>query len=356
VYLLAGPTAGPEGSLVAQARALPGVRYEEISHLVRNIRPWHDYLALRQLRSRLAALQPDVIHTHSSKAGILGRAAASACPQSAVIHTIHGQSFHGNQNPFVRQFYARLERRAARTSDRLISVSDAMTEQAVAAYVAPREKFVTVYSGMEVEKFLNPAEPPGRVRERYRIPAEAILVTKVARLFHLKGHADVLRAVASLTGRHPTLYLLLVGDGILRRRLERLADRLGLRDRIRFAGLVPPEAVPSLLHASDLVVHASLHEGLARVLPQSLLSGRPVISYDVDGAGEVVRTGETGLLVAPGDWRGLARAIDTLVSDRLLRQRLGERGRELCRDRFDHRHMVDEIEKVYLAALAARRR
>lgn len=357
VTLLAGPTAGPEGSLVDQAKALPGVRYEELSHLVRNIRPWHDLLALGQLKSRLAALQPDVIHTHSSKAGILGRAAAArACPRAAVVHTIHGQAFHDEQNPFVRQFYAILERRAARTTDRLISVCDAMTEQAVAARIAPREKFVTVYSAVEVEKYLNPAEPPGRVRERYSIPQSAILVTKVARLFHLKGHADVLRAVAAILPRHPTLYLLFVGDGILRNRLERQAKKLGLLDRVRFAGLVPPEAVPSILHASDLIVHASLHEGLARVLPQSLLSGRPVISYDIDGAGEVVHTGETGLLVAPGDWRGLARAIDSLVGDRLLRQRLGERGRELCRDRFDHRRMVDELEKVYLAALAARRR
>ena len=356
VTLLAGPTAGPEGSLVEQAKTLPGVRYEGISHLVRNFRPWHDIPVPYQMRARLAVLQPDVVHTHSSKAGIVGRfAAAKACPQAVIIHTIHGLAFHEHQPPIITAVYAELERRAARFTDRIISVSDAMTDQAVAARVAPREKCTTIYSGMEVDKFLNPSEPPGRVRERYSIPASAILVTKVARLFHLKGHAAALRAVASLAPRHPTLYLLFVGDGILRHRLERLADRLGLRERVRFAGLVPPEAVPSILHASDLVVHASLHEGLARVLPQALLSGRPVISYDVDGAGEVVRTGETGLLVAPGDWHGLARAIETLVSDHLLRQRLGERGRELCRDRFDHRRMVDEIEKAYLAALAARK-
>ena len=138
------------------------------------------------------------------------------------------------------------------------------------------------------------------------------------------------------------------------RRLERLAGRLGLRP----GPLCRPRPARGRAVASARlrpVVHASRHEGLARVLPQALLSGRPVVSYDVDGAGEVVRTGETGLLVAPGDWRGLARALDTLVSDRLLRRALGERP-GICRTRFDHRRMVDALEKVYLAALEPRRK
>jgi glycosyltransferase involved in cell wall biosynthesis len=355
VTLLSGPTYGPEGSLVDRARSHPGLRYETIDALHRSIRPLCDRRALAQLRRRLADLRPDVVHTHSSKAGILGRwAAAAACPQAVVIHTIHGQSFHPWQPAPLRWLYTHLERRAAAVTDHFISVCDAMTEQAVAARVAPPDKFTTVYSGMDVSAFLNPAEPVGCVRRRYALPEGATVVIKVARLFHLKGHEDLLRAFAEVASRHPTVWLLLVGDGVLRRRLERLARRLGIDARVRFAGLVPSDQVPSLIHASDLLVHASYREGLARVLPQALLCGRPAISYDIDGAPEVVRPGETGLLVPPGDWRGLARAIDTLLSDKALRQRMGERGRELCRTQFDHHRMVDQIQNVYRAAFERR--
>lgn len=356
VTLLSGPTTGPEGSLVQRAEASPKLVFETVPSLVRSVNPLRDWQALRQLRQRLGRLKPDVVHTHASKAGILGRRAASrACPGSLVVHTIHGQSFHEYQPVPIRRFYAFLERRMARVTDHIISVCDAMTEQAVAAGVAPLEKFTTVYSGMEVQRYLNPAEPVGRVRQKYDLPPEATVIVKVARLFRLKGHADVLRAFAQLVEHHPTAYLLLVGDGLLRHNLEHLTDRLGIRRRVRFAGLVPSEEIPSLIHAADILVHASLREGLARVLPQALLCSRPVVSYDVDGAPEVVHPGETGVLVSPRDWPGLGRAIDTLLSDKMMRRRMGERGREICREQFDHHRMVDRIEEVYHEALRRKR-
>ncbi len=352
VTLLSGPTTGPEGSLVQRAETNQKLTFETVPSLVRSVNPLCDWQALRQLGRRLSRLQPDVVHTHASKAGILGRRAAlRACPGSLVVHTIHGQSFHEYQAAPVRRFYAFLERRMARVTDHIISVCDAMTEQAVTAGVAPREKFTTVYSGIEVQKFLEPSQSVSRVREKHDLPPEATVIVKVARLFHLKGQADVLRGFAQLVEHHPTAYLLLVGDGVLRHKLEHLTDRLGIRRRVRFAGLVPSEEVPSLIHAADILVHASLREGLARVLPQALLCSRPVVSYDVDGAPEVVHAGETGLLVAPKDWRGLARAMDTLLSDKMMRRRMGERGREICRRQFDHNRMVDCIEEVYQEAL-----
>jgi glycosyltransferase involved in cell wall biosynthesis len=356
VWLLSGPTAGPEGSMVDRARRQAGLAFEVVPDMTRNVRPWRDGRAFGQLRSRLAELRPDVVHTHSSKAGILGRqAAAKACPDALVVHTIHGLPFYPGQWPFVRQFLVRLERRAARQTDHFISVCDAMTAEALDARIAPPEKFTTVYSGMEVQRFLQPDEPIARVRRQYDLPAEATVVIKVARLFRRKGHDDVLRAFAEIADGHPTLYLFFVGDGVLRASIERLAARLGVQRRLRMAGLVDPDRVAPLIHASDILVHASMREGLARVLPQALLSGRPAISYDVGGAREVVHTGETGILVAPGDWRGLARALDAMASDRAMRQRMGERGRALCVERFDHERMVDGILSAYDKALQRKR-
>ena len=361
VWLLAGPTSGPEGSMVEAARRAANelssgaLHVEEVPGLIRAVLPWRDLAAARRLVRRLRQLEPDVVHTHSSKAGILGRdAAAKACPKALVVHTVHGLPFYPDQSSLVRALWVWLERWAARRSDHLISVCDAMTEEAAGFKIAPREKFTTVYSGMEVEKFLRPVEPVARVRHEFGLPPEALVIIKVARLFHRKGHADVLRAFASIVERHPTAYLFFVGDGLLRGHLERLAHRLSVQQRLRWAGLVQPDRVPALIHASNILVHASYREGLARVLPQALLCGRPVVSYDVGGAREVVHSGETGLLAPLGDWRGLARAMETLVGDRMLCQRLGERGREMCLEKFDQRRMVEEIEKVYAAALSRR--
>ncbi len=355
VTLIVGPTAGPEGSLMARAQANPKINIVYIDSLVRSVNPLHDRRALDHLRRTLAELQPDVVHTHSAKGGYLGRRAAfDAVPQAAIVHTIHGQSFHRYQNPLVRALYTYAERRAARWTDHFISVCNAMTEQAVAARLAPPEKFTTVYSGMEVDRFLHSTAGDGQIRRSLGVPQDAVLVVKVARLFHLKGHEDVIRAMGTLIEHHPTLHLALVGDGILRARLQRMARRRGIEKRLHFAGLVRPDEVPAYIHAADILVHASYREGLARVLPQAMLAGRPAVSYDIDGACEVVHTGRTGILVAPGDWTGLARAIETLVADKTLRQQLGRCGRDLCRHQFDHNHMVQEIEKVYNRVLEAK--
>ena len=169
-----------------------------------------------------------------------------------------------------------------------------MTSQLVAAGVAPPERFTTVYSGMEIEPFLQADGERERVRREYGFDDGDIVVGKVGRLFHLKGHADLIDAATEVARRCPPVKYLIVGDGLLREPLQARIRAAGLADRFRFTGLVPPSRIPELLSATDIVVHTSLREGLARVLPQALLTGRPVVSYDVDGAREVVRSGETG--------------------------------------------------------------
>jgi glycosyltransferase involved in cell wall biosynthesis len=227
-----------------------------------------------------------------------------------------------------------------------------MTDQLVAAGVAPREKFTTIYSGMEVEPFLNSAEQRDRVRYKLGYNQDDIVVGKLARLFHLKGHADLIEAAREACAKNPQLKILLVGDGILRPQIEARIRAFGLADRFQFTGLVPPVRIPELLAATDFVVHTSLREGLARVLPQSLLAGRPVISYDIDGAREVVHDGVTGYLVAPGDIQTLGARIDELSKSPTLRHNFATVGREECRTRFDHHEMTRQIRVLYERLLA----
>jgi len=346
VTLLTGPTSGPEGELLAEC-ARRGVPVVEVPELVRPVRPLKDWLAYRALKRKFAELRPEVVHTHSSKAGVLGRAAARAAGVPVIVHTIHGLPFHPYMNPVACWLYARAERFAARRCDRLVSVADAMTEQAVAAGVAPREKFTTIYSGMEIEPFLAARARRQETRARLLYAPSHFVIAKLARLFELKGHEYVLAAARELCAKHPQARLLFIGDGILRRRLEFEAGRLGLAGKVRFAGLLPAAEVPELLAASDLVVHASLREGLARALPQAMLAGAPVVAFDVDGAREVVRDGVTGLLVAPRDSAALAQAMLRMIEDREFAARTAAAGRELARKLFPAEVMVERLEALY---------
>jgi glycosyltransferase involved in cell wall biosynthesis len=351
VVLITGPGLGPEGSLEEDARAR-GIRLEIIPSMRRNIHPGRDAAAYRAIGRAIETFRPDVVHTHSGKAGLFGRTAAWHLKVPAIIHTVHGAPFHPYQNAAAHAFFRRCEIFAAARCHAIISVADAMTDQLVAAGVAPREKYTTIYSGMEVESFLGADAERDRVRRELGYTPNDIVVGKVARLFHLKGHADLISAARTACRENPQLKFLLVGDGILRPSIESQIATAGLTDRFRFTGLVPPQRIAELLSATDLVVHTSLREGLARVLPQALLVGRPVISYDVDGAREVVSNDETGFLVQPGDIATLAARIVQLSTSPELRARLAAAGRELCRTRFDHHEMTRQIRSLYERTLA----
>ncbi len=353
VLLITGPPLGPEGSLMKRAEA-SGVPLEVIGSLRRAIHPLRDAAAYRQIKAALRRFRPEVVHTHSAKAGILGRQAAWALRIPAVVHTVHGAPFHPYQSPAARALFRCCERWAARRCDRLVSVADAMTELMVGAGVAPREKFITVYSGMEVEPFLQSEPLREPTRRRLGYGPEHIVVGKFARLFHLKGHGDLIAAARGAVAENPALRFLLVGDGVLRDRLARQIVEAGLSEHFQFTGLVPPEEIPALLAATDFVVHASLREGLARVLPQALTSQRPAVSYDIDGAREVVVPGETGLLVAPGDVVGLRGAIVELAAEPEARQRMGREGRRRFAERFRHETMTASLRRLYEELLAVR--
>jgi glycosyltransferase involved in cell wall biosynthesis len=222
-----------------------------------------------------------------------------------------------------------------------------MTDLLVTAGVAPREKFTTIYSGMEVEPFLRADEHRAETRQELGYRDEHVVVGKIARLFHLKGHEYVVRAARAVVDGEPKVRFLLVGDGVLAGEIRDQIRRLGLEPHFRFTGLVAPERIPALIGAMDLVVHTSLREGLARVLPQALIAGKPVISYDVDGAREVVVDGETGRLLPPRSVDELAAAILQLARDPGLRHRFGVEGRARFTDRFRHEQMTRQLRALY---------
>lgn len=351
VTLITGPSLGAEGSLLDKYQD-PDLKTILVPELIRSIRPWTDLRAARILQKHLTQLRPDVVHTHSAKAGILGRSVAWKLKIPCVVHTVHGAPFHPYQAWPVRKFYQICERWAARRCHRLISVADAMTDLLVEAKIAERSKFVTIYSGMDIEPFLNADQNRLQLRKDLGIRPEDIVVGKIARLFHLKGHQYLLACAQRVVQADPRIRFLLVGDGILRESLEKEIASMGLKNHFIFTGLVPPHEIPDLIGAMDMLMHVSLREGLARALPQALLAGKPVISYDIDGAKEVVIEDQTGILLPPKSIQPLGDAILKLANDADLRTRLGLQGRLLCQERFGHQPMTKQIRRLYQQILS----
>jgi glycosyltransferase involved in cell wall biosynthesis len=347
VTLISGPTRGPEGSLVARARH-GGYEFIELRELIRAVNPWMDLRARRYLCMELQRLRPDVVHTHSSKAGILGRLAAHDARVPRVVHTIHGMSFNRTQPWLVRKAFAWAERVAARRSDAIVTVADAMIAQTVAAGICPREKLLTVYSGMEIEQFTPSAPARAAIRGQWGVTDDAIVVGTVARLFRKKGYEQLIPIMAEAVRREPRLRFVWIGDGAQRAAYEAELARLGLRERTILVGLIAPAEVPRVLAGCDILAHTSQWEGLPRAVVQALLMQVPAVAFDIDGTPEVVLDGQTGRLVPLNDLAAFAAALCDLVGDADLRRRLGQAGREHCRERFDWRRMVDQLEGLYL--------
>jgi len=352
VTLISGPTRGPEGSLVERARR-GGYEFLELRELIRAVNPWMDTRAQRLLEMEFRRLRPDVVHTHSSKAGILGRFAACRARVPHIVHTVHGMSFNRTQPWLVRKAYAWLERRAARRTHALVTVADAMIAQCVAGRIGRREQMVTIYSGMEVERFTPQPALRAATRRAWGVEDDEIVVGTVARLFRRKGYEQLIPIMAEAARREPRLRFVWIGDGAQRAEYEAELERRGLRSRTRLLGLVPPEDVPRLLAGFDLLAHTSQWEGLPRAVVQALLMQVPAVAFDIDGTPEVVLDGQTGRLIRLNDLAAFADALCELAGDAEQRRALGRAGRELCLARFDWRRMVDQIEALYARLINA---
>jgi glycosyltransferase involved in cell wall biosynthesis len=355
VTLITGPAIGPEGELFEQTKN-QNYRVIVIDKLIRPICPLYDSISYFQIKKHLRQLQPDIVHTHSAKAGILGRFAAYAIRRETnderrvtkIIHTIHGLAFHPYQNNLLNKFYIAVEKSAAKRTDFFISVADAMTNQALEAGIGEPDKFVTAYSAVEEEDFLRPVsgEQKRQFRQRYGISEDAVVLITIARLFMLKGHDYIIESAKTLSKQYENAVWLFVGDGNLLGYYRKQVCRLGLADKIKFTGLLSPKEIPLAIASSDILVHCSLREGLARALPQAMLCGRPAVSFDVDGAREVVDE-NTGRLIEPKNVERLTKACAELIENKDLRDKLGAASRESVKKKFAPQIMVDTIEAVY---------
>jgi glycosyltransferase involved in cell wall biosynthesis len=333
----------------------PGVQVRYLPSLGPDIRPREDLRSLLALIRLIRAFRPDIVETHTSKAGLLGRlAVVLALPRRPiVIHTYHGHVLRGYFGPAKTRAFTLLERALNRVSDLLVAVSSTTADELAELRVAPRSKFAVVPLGLELDGFLALApEPDPAARTALGVAPEEIVFTITGRLVPIKRLDLALRSFA-IAVRSVPMRLFVVGDGELRPELERLAADLGCADRVDFLGY--RRDLETIAAASDAALLTSDNEGTPVALIEAAAAARPVVATDVGGVADVVADGETGLLARPDDAEAIAAAMVRLAGDGELRLRAGTAGRARVRRQFTPERLLADMEEIYSGLLAAGR-
>lgn len=344
---IASLIAGPGGMLNDDAANIDGVRFSIAPHLIRSINPFNDWKGYRELRKMIRDLKPRIVHTHSSKAGILGRLAAAAERVPIIIHSIHGFGIDAVKNKTLRRILLAAERSAAKRTTHFIAVSNQNIEAGRKWGLLDKNNVSLIYSGIRLNRFRDAACPPQLATE-LGIEPETLLVGKIACFKPQKNPLAFVDMAAMVHARMPAVKFLLVGDGALRRPLEIHIKELGLKDSVILTGW--RSDVPELLKLMNVSVLTSRWEGLPRVIPQSLAAGVPVAVMRAGGSAEAVCEGETGFVVEQGDIRGLAEKVLQLLRNPELAERMGKNGPESVKE-WDIDRMVRAQEDLYSAML-----
>ncbi|MBJ7470580.1 MAG: glycosyltransferase [Solirubrobacteraceae bacterium] len=353
--LLTGrPQAGEEsGEDLAEAR---GASLQVLHHLGPELSPVKDARAFIEIRRVMRRFRPDVVHTHTAKAGALGRLAALTMrPRPIIVHTFHGHVLRGYFGRAVTGVYRVIERVLGTRSDRLIGVSQATVDELVALGVAPAERFEVIELGLDLDEFLavdgDHTDEQLALRKRCGAGPTDVVGLFVGRLVPIKRVDVLLEALVVARAQEPRLRALIVGDGPLRGELEAQARALGLGDAVAFLGY--RRDLATLAGAADIAMLSSDNEGTPVALIESAAAGRALVSTDVGGVASIV-TAETGLLVAAGDARGLGNALALLASDDARRSEIGRAARRHVRARWDADRLVADVDDLYRRLLRDR--
>ena len=349
----AGLLAGPGGMLDDEARRT--VEVEFVPSLVRPIRPWRDLQAIADLADRFRRLAPDIVHTHSSKAGIVGRLAARAAGVPIVVHSIHGFGWNDRQPAVVRGALIAAERLVAPLTTHFIAVSRAHLSRGAALGVVAPERASLIRSGVRLAEFAAAGADRAAARAALRgelgLAARARIVGMVACLKPQKAPLDFVAAAARVAAAHPDAHFVMVGDGALRAAVETAADAAGLGGRLHLLGW--RRDIPRLTAAFDVVALTSHWEGLPRVVPEAIAAGRPIVATAVDGTAEILHDGDNALVAPAGDVEAIAARLARLLDSPELGAALVDRARSLLAE-FDIDAMVRSQEALYGRLLEGR--
>ena len=342
--LVVGKTLDPEGVAAAFIRD-HNIRAMFIDSLVREVHLWKDLVAFIRLCAVIRRGGYDIVHTHSSKAGILGRWAAFICGVRKIVHTPHGHVFYGYFSNFMTRIFLFAERRTAKITSRLIALTQRGIDEHRALRVGRQEQWTAIPSGIDVSVVRPSAEDGDRVRRELGLKDSDLVFIAVGRLEPVKGQATLIEAMALVIGDFPRIKLLIVGEGSCRASLDLQAKRLGVRDNVVFTGF--RKDVSRVLCAADVFVMASVNEGMGRAVLEAMAAGLPVIVSRVGGLPSIVEDAREGFLVTAGDCVAWAGAMRQMVLSPEMRRSMSQAARARVNETFSVERMVRQIEEVY---------
>ena len=325
-----------------------GVRILTVPGLVRRISPFHDIKTFFALIKILRYERPRIVHTHTSKAGILGRWAAYFCRVPIIIHTPHGHVFWGYFGRLKTAFYIMLEKITAFITDKIIALTEQEKKDHLRFRIASGDKFPVVHSGIKLDRFSNLSVDPAAMRRKLGISEGDLVVGTTGRLTPVKGHRHLIEAAGNILNARPNTTFVFLGDGELSDELKNMASRLGMKEKVKFLGWRPD--VAEVMSAFDLFVLPSLNEGMGRVLVEAMALGKPIVASDVGGVCDLVVHGINGCLVPPGDAQSLSAAINDLIEDPERGRKMGENGKKRSIN-YSANAMVQKIDQLYQAML-----
>ena len=331
------------GELVSRAKKVKHLKLYDVPNLRREVSIINDIRAFLYLYKLIKKENFTIIHTHSSKAGFLGRIAAMLNKTPIVIHTIHGFAFHDYMNSFKKNIFIYLEKLSAKWTHGLVTVSNLNKKKVVDLGIAPIEKLKNIYSGIDLTLFIN--EKNDQFRKELNLDSNHLLLGSVGRLSNQKDPITMIEAFCIVIKRFPNAHLTLVGDGELRDEILIKIDQLQLNGRVHLTG--NKNDPWKIYHSLDLFIMSSIYEGLGRSITEALSCGVPVVCTSVEGVPEIVRDNETGILVPPKDPSALATGIIKSLNDMDNARKMAEEGRKFVNENFDVKKMVDDIDTLY---------
>jgi glycosyltransferase involved in cell wall biosynthesis len=330
-----------------------GVEVINLPSLVRRISPWNDLKAFVLIWSMIRRYKPHIVHTHTSKAGVLGRIAAWLARVPVVIHKPHGHVFYGHFSPRLSKFFVLLEKLLGEITDQLVALTPMEARDYVSLRVLTADKVTIIHSGVDVALFSKVAMQSTEKRKELGVPPHSLVVGYVGWLIPIKGVTYLVSAMAEVMKRHPNSLLVLAGKGDERGgeeiKLKEQVENLRLDDNVRFLGW--RSDVDAIMGCFDIFVLPSLNEGMGRVLVEAMAAGLPIVASRVGGIPDLVKDGQNGLLVPAEDASALAKAISDLLSDKERRNRMGEAGKKMCLP-YSAEAMVEQIDDLYKDLLA----
>ena len=321
-----------------------GVKVIALASMVRSIRPIKDFRALFSLIWLIIKEKPDIVHTHSSKGGILGRMAAKIAGVPHIIHTPHGHVFYGHFGTFASKVFLWVEKILSKFTDRMVALTDGEKNDYISLSVCSPEKIFKIHSGVDVNKFMQGNGNRVEKRRALGLDQNEAVIGFVGWLLPIKGPDYLLKAMDYVWQGHPEASLVLVGKGNMDVDLRAETLRKNANGKVKFLGW--REDIDEIMPLFDMLVLPSLNEGMGRVLVEAMAAGKPVVASRVGGIPDLVRHGETGYLVPPADEEALANGIKKLLDDPAKAKQMGQQGKEYCHQ-FSLEAMIEKLDNLY---------